>query len=161
MVLVRELCIGLFVMLVFLFCGQGFMRLFHLEQSALSVAGGLILMLIALRMIFPTPEKNLAEPVYEEPFIVPLAVPYLAGPSLLAMIVVMVSQNPDGIWLYLVGLIAAWTISSLILFFSDFLNRLVGEKVLTALERLMGMILVIIATQMTLEGIATFFGFRG
>lgn len=158
-VIVRELLIALGVMLLFLFGGRGFMRLFHIESSALTVAGGAILILIALRMIFPTPERNLREPVTEdEPFIVPLAVPYVAGPSLLAMEIVLVSGNPDALPSYLISLVVAWLVSALVLYFSDGLHRVLGEKALVAVERLMGMVLVIIATQMTLEGVAEFFG---
>lgn len=155
----RELVIALIVMLVFLFGGRAFMHIFNLQQASLSVGGGVILMLIALRMIFPTPESNLTEKVYDEPFIVPLAVPYLAGPSLLAMEIVLVSGNPSAIPYYLLALVLAWTLSAIILFFSDCLHRILGEKALVAVERLMGMVLVILAIQMTLAGIAEFFGF--
>ncbi len=118
LVIVRELLIALVVMLIFLFGGRGFMQLFDIEASALTVAGGVILMLIALRMIFPTPERSLREPSPEdEPFIVPLAVPYVAGPSLLAMEIVLVSQNPDAIWWYLLALVAAWIFSAIVLYF--------------------------------------------
>lgn len=158
-VIVRELLIAFVVMLVFLFGGRGFMELFDIEASALTVAGGVILMLIALRMIFPTPERSLREPSPEdEPFIVPLAVPYVAGPSLLAMEVVLVSQSPDDLWWYLLALVLAWAFSALVLYFSHGLNRILGQKALVAVERLMGMVLVILATQMTLQGIAEFFG---
>lgn len=157
-VIVRELLIALVVMLVFLFGGQGFMRLFQIDPAALTVAGGVILMLIALRMIFPTPERSLREPVTEdEPFIVPLAVPYVAGPSLLAMIIVLVSQNPEHLPWYLIALVTAWLLTSVVLYFSAALQRVLGDKTLMAVERLMGMVLVIIATQMTLEGIAQFY----
>lgn len=156
-VIVRELLIALAVMLIFLFGGRGFMRLFHLDQATLSVAGGVILLLIALRMIFPTPERSLRETVDDEPFIVPLAVPYVAGPSLLAIEVVLVSGNPDGLPWYLIALVIAWTITAIVLYFSQGLHRLLGTKTLVAVERLMGMVLVIIATQMMLEGIALFF----
>ncbi len=160
-VIVRELLIALVVMLVFLFGGRAFLDLFDIESSALTVGGGVILMLIALRMIFPTPERSLREPSPDdEPFIVPLAVPYFAGPSLLAMEVVVVSGNPAALTSYLVALILAWLVSAVVLYFSQGLHRVVGEKALVAVERLMGMVLVIIATQMTLSGIAEFFAVR-
>lgn len=157
-VIVRELLIALGFMLVFLFGGQRFMELFRIDSSALSVAGGVILLLIALRMIFPTPQYNLREPVrVDEPFIVPLAVPYLAGPSLLAMIIVLVSQDPGALPWYLISLVLAWFLTAVVLFFSNGLHRILGENTLVAVERLMGMVLVIIATQMMLTGIAEFF----
>lgn len=156
-VIIRELLIALVIMVLFLFGGQLFMRAFAIDQAALTVAGGIILMLIALRMIFPTAEKNLSEVVLGEPFIVPMAVPYVAGPSLLAIEVVLTSKNPDGLPYYLAALVLAWFISAVVLYFSHGLNRLIGEKVMVAVERLMGMVLVIIATQMTLSGIQEFF----
>lgn len=161
-VIVRELLIALLIMLLFLFGGQGFLQLLQVNTAALTVAGGVILMLIALRMIFPTPERPLGEPVTEdEPFIVPLAVPYVAGPSLLAMAIVMVTSNPDAWPAYLAALILAWLVTALVLYFSNGLNRILGEKTLVAVERLMGMVLVIIATQMTMEGVAVFFEIGG
>lgn len=156
-VVVRELLIALAVMLVFLFGGGLFMRLFNLDGSALSVAGGMILMLIALRMIFPTPERSLRERSDHEPFIVPLAVPYVAGPSLLAMLIVLVSSNPEALGSYLIAMVLAWLVSAVVLYFGGGLHRLLGEKALVAVERLMGMVLVIIATQMILDGLADFF----
>ena len=90
-VILRECLIALVVMVSFLFAGRGLLNLLHVDDAALKAAGGVILLLISIRMVFPTPEKNLAEPVtHDEPFIVPLAVPYVAGPSLLAIIVVFV-----------------------------------------------------------------------
>ncbi len=157
-VIVREQLIALAIMLAFLFGGQRFLQLFHISAPALSVGGGMILLLIALRMVFPTPDRSLKEPSPEdEPFIVPLAVPYLAGPSLLAMEIVMVSGNPDGLPSYLIALLASWLVSAIVLYFSEGLVRVVGAKALVAVERLMGMVLVIVATQMSLEGIAHFF----
>ncbi len=157
-VIVREQLIALAIMLAFLFGGQRFLQLFHISAPALSVGGGMILLLIALRMVFPTPDRSLKEPSPEdEPFIVPLAVPYLAGPSLLAMEIVMVSGNPDGLPSYLIALLASWFVSAIVLYFSEGLVGVVGAKALVAVERLMGMVLVIVATQMSLEGIAHFF----
>lgn len=157
-VIVREQLIALAIMLAFLFGGQRFLQLFHISAPALSVGGGMILLLIALRMVFPTPDRSLKEPSPEdEPFIVPLAVPYLAGPSLLAMEIVMVSGNPEGLPSYLIALLASWFVSAIVLYFSEGLVRVVGAKALVAVERLMGMVLVIVATQMSLEGIAHFF----
>lgn len=157
-VIMRELLIALAIMLLFLFGGQAFMKIFSIDPAALRVAGGVILILIALRMVFPTPERNLKESnLDEEPFIVPLAVPYVAGPSLLAMEVVFVSGHPGNLPYYLVALILSWLGTAVVLYFSHGLNRFLGPKTLTALERLMGMVLVIIATQMMLDGTAEFF----
>ncbi|EPH00275.1 MarC family membrane protein [Propionibacterium sp. oral taxon 192 str. F0372] len=159
-VLVRELLIALVLMLLFLVGGRGFMRLFHVEAPSLTVAGGVVLLLIALRMIFPTPERSLRERIDDEPFIVPLAVPYVAGPSLLAMEVVLVSGNPGAIGQYLIALLLSWAVSAVVLFFSASLHKVIGEKALTAVERLMGLVLVIISIQMMLSGVAEYFSLR-
>lgn len=157
-VILRECLIALALMVLFLFLGQGLLELLHIDRSALTAAGGVILLLIAIRMVFPTPERNLKESdLHEEPFIVPLAVPYVAGPSLLAVIVVLVSQSPtDWPW-FLGGLVFSWALTTIALYFSGFLQRVVGDRVLIAVERLMGMILVIVAVQMTFDGIKDFF----
>ncbi len=157
-VILRECLIALVVMVSFLFAGRGLLNLLHVDDAALKAAGGVILLLISIRMVFPTPERNLTEPVtHDEPFIVPLAVPYMAGPSLLAVIVVFVSQSPESLPWYLGGLVASWAISTVVLYFSGFLQRVVGERALVAVERLMGMILVLLAVQMMFEGTKAFF----
>ena len=157
-VILRELLIALVVMVAFLFAGQGLMHLLSIENSALEAAGGVILLLIAIRMVFPAPERNLREPhIDDEPFIVPLAVPYVAGPSLLAIEVVLISQNPDQWAVYLGALVLSWLATAVILYMSGFLRRVVGDKTLIAMERLMGMILVIIAIQMMFDGAKQFF----
>lgn len=157
-VILRECLIALGIMVIFLFLGKTMLDLLHIENGPLQTAGGVILMLIAIRMVFPTPERPLNEPMtHDEPFIVPLAVPYVAGPSLLAVEVVLVSQNPGQWPIFLGALIAAWLVTTIILYSSGFLRRVVGERALIAVERLMGMILVVLGTQMMFDGIDAFF----
>ncbi len=158
LVLVRELLIALAVMVIILFLGQKMMDLLHVTQPALAVAGGVILLLIAIRMVFPNPERPLAERTFEEPFIVPLAVPYVAGPSVLAIEMIFMQQQPQNWPLILAALLSAWAVSAGILLASNCLLRVLGERTLLAIERLMGMILVIIAVQMMLDGVANYFG---
>lgn len=158
-VILRELLIALAVMVIFLFGGRWLLELLAIDNAALKAAGGVILLLIAIRMVFPTPERNLSEPQHtdDEPFIVPLAVPYVAGPSLLAVEVVLISQNPDQWAVYLGALVLAWAVTAVILYLSGFLRRVVGDRTLVAIERLMGMLLVILAVQMMFEGSRDFF----
>lgn len=157
-VIIRESLIALGIILVFLFLGKGMLNVIHVTSEALTVAGGVILLLIAIRMIFPTEEKNLHENTVGEPLIVPLAVPYVAGPSLLATLILFVSSSPTSMLPFWLGAtVTAWLLSTLTLVSAGWLQRFVGERALTALERLMGMILVIISTQMVLSGIAAFF----
>ncbi|MCE1178332.1 MAG: NAAT family transporter [Micrococcales bacterium] len=157
-VIARELLIALAVMLVFLFVGQSLLSVLHVSPEALTAAGGVILLLIAIRMIFPAPDHSLEEPIIDEPFIVPLAVPYSAGPSLLATEILMMSQEPERWPVWLLAVVLAWLASSVILYFSGYLQRVLGERTLLAVERLMGMILVVVSMQMLLTGIKEFFG---
>lgn len=154
-VVLRELIIALAILILFLFLGQPLLGLLRISNEALTVAGGVILFLIALRMIFPTPEKNLQEDVQDEPFIVPLAIPYVAGPSALATVLLLMSQEPHRWVEWLLAVFLAWLASSVILFFASRLRQYLGQKGLVAIERLMGMVLITISVQMLLTGIGS------
>jgi membrane protein, MarC family len=157
-VVVRELFIALAVLIVFLFSGQYLLSLLNLSETALTTAGGLILMIIAIRMIFPSRDKSLREDVEGEPFIVPLAIPYVAGPSAMATSMLLMSREPERWMSWLFAVLLAWTASALIIYFASYLARFLSEKGLIAIERLMGMILITVAVQMLLTGIAEFVG---
>ncbi|NLX23158.1 MAG: hypothetical protein GXY55_16015 [Phycisphaerae bacterium] len=152
-VVARELCIALVIMLGFLAGGREVMRLLQISQDSLSIAGGLILFLIAVRMIFP-PEEGIFGPTLEgEPFIVPLAVPLVAGPSSLVTIMLLVSREPDRWPGWLLAILCAWLASAVILLSSGWLTRLIKARGLIALERLMGLILTAVAVEMFLNGV--------
>lgn len=155
-VVVRELLIALGVLVFFLFAGRQVLRLLHITDPALGVAGGVILFLIAIRMVFPAPERSLHERVEGEPFIVPLAIPYVAGPSALATEVLIMSREPERWPVWLLALLLAWAATSVILFFASGFRRHLGERGLIAMERLMGLVLVALAVQMLLNGIRDF-----
>jgi len=154
--IVRELVIALVVMVVFLFLGRPVLELLHVSPAALTAGGGFILLLIALRMIFPTSEHSLREEADEEPFVVPLAVPYTAGPGLLATELLFMTREPQRwpVWLGAVGL--AWLASAVILYYSSSLRTLLGDRGLTAVERLMGMLLVVVGVEMLMAGVAQY-----
>lgn len=157
-VIVRELLIALVVLVAFLLLGRGLLGLLRVSAEALTVAGGVILLLIALRMIFPTAEHNLREDVEDEPFIVPLAVPYTAGPSALATVLLLTSREP-GRWLdWLLALVLAWVVTSIVLYFAAGMSRFLGQRGLVAMERLMGMLLVTVAMEMLLSGLRQYMG---
>jgi len=155
-VVIRELIIALLILMVFLHSGQTLLNFLQIEQETVSIAGGIILFIIALRMIFPKPGgvMNLAEG--EEPFIVPLAVPMIAGPSTMAALILLANQEPQQMTQWSLALFVAWLASALILVMSNKFHRWLGEKGLRAVERLMGMILIMIAIQMFLNGVSSY-----
>lgn len=156
-VIVRELLIALLLLVIFLFAGQHLLSWFHITDPALTVSGGVILFLIAIRMVFPSHEKPLQEGIDDgEPFIVPLAVPYVVGPSAIATVMLMMTRNPERWPEWLMAVFLAWLASSLILFFATKLKRFLSQRVLIAIERLMGMLLITLAVQMLMTGIHQF-----
>jgi len=155
-VIIRELFIALFVMVVFLFGGQFILSVLQITESALTAAGGMVLLLIAIRMVFPRAGQTTQEDITGEPFIVPLAIPYVAGPSALASLLLIMNREPERWPEWLAALFAAWLASGLIIYSSTFLSRTLGRRGLIALERLMGMLLVAIAVQMLMSGIAQY-----
>jgi MarC family membrane protein len=157
LVLIRELILALLVLVAFLFLGNYILQFLQLSQHALSISGGVILFLISLRMVFPA-QRPAAMPdeVDGEPLLVPLAIPMVAGPSALAVVILMATREPDRILHWLVALLAAWFLSSAILFSATSLQKFLGRRGLIAMERLMGMLLVALAVQMLLNGIAAY-----
>jgi multiple antibiotic resistance protein len=151
-VIARELIIALVILLAFLFGGQWLMALLHLQEEALSISGGIVLFLIAIKMIFPPDIARHEEPV-AEPFIVPLATPLVAGPSVLATLLVLVRSQPEALAQWTLALVSAWAITSAVLLFAPALSRILKEKGSMAVERLMGMLLVMVAVQMFLNGL--------
>ena len=155
-VIVRELCIALAILVMFLFAGRYLLGLLHVSSAALTTGGGIVLLLIALRMIFPSHEHSLKEEVEGEPFVVPLAIPYTAGPSALATELLLMTSEPSRWPVWLGAVTLAWLASAVILYFAGNLRKVLGERGLTALERLMGMLLVIVAVEMLMSGIAEY-----
>jgi multiple antibiotic resistance protein len=155
-VIVRELLIALVALLLFLFLGGPAVKLLGLSEHALGIGGGVILMLIALRMVFPSPEHPLEEEVDAEPFIVPLAIPYVAGPSSLATVLLLMSREPSRWPEWVLAVLLAWGACVPIMLACGPLKKLLGQRGLTAIERLMGLVLVTIAVEMLMTGAAQF-----
>ncbi len=157
LIVAREWLFALIILLAFLFAGTTILDFLGLSQPSLSIAGGVLLFIIALRMIFPRPATEEADS-NEDPFIVPLAMPMVAGPSAIAILLLLSSSQPERIWEWCVALVLAWASTTVLLTTSPFLLRILGARGLRALERLMGMLLVLLATQMLLNGVAAFVG---
>ena len=155
-IVARELILALVILFVFLFTGNAILGFLGLSQSSLSIAGGVLLFLISLRMIFPKTTSRDEIEGAEDPFLVPLAIPMIAGPSTIAILLLLSSSQPERIGEWSVSLLLAWLGTTVLLVASPFLMRVLGNRGARALERLMGMILVILATQMLLNGIRDF-----
>ncbi|MFB9068528.1 YhgN family NAAT transporter [Pseudofulvimonas gallinarii] len=155
-VLARELLIALAILFVVLFAGQWVLAGLHLRQESISIAGGIVLFLIGVKMIFPTAEGLFGEIPDGEPLIVPMAVPLIAGPSTMAALLLLANQNPERTADWSLALVIAWVGTAAILFSATWLYRLLGARALSALERLMGMLLVALSVQMVLDGVAVY-----
>ncbi len=155
-VVARELLFALFILLGFLFAGNTLLNFLDLKQPSLSISGGILLFIIALRMIFPSARTAEDNTDIEDTFIVPLAVPLIAGPSTIAVLLLLSSTKPEQLIEWSIALFLAWLGTTILLVASPFLLRVIGSRGSRALERLMGMILVFLAIQMLLNGIQSF-----
>lgn len=154
-ILVRELLIALAILLGFLLVGKHILGFLGLSIHTLSISGGIVLFLIALGMVFPT-RSMLGENDGDEPFIVPLAVPLMAGPSSIALLLLTTSKHSESM-LSIAGAVAgAWLVSSIIIYLSPRLLAVIGHRGARALERLMGLLLILVAVQMFLDGVSTY-----
>jgi len=154
-IIVREMLIGLSILVTFLFFGEQFLSLFHLETQSITIAGGIIFFVISLKMIFPDPNGGdmFATKKGDEPLVVPIAIPMIAGPAALATLLVLAKTNADHSGELFISLLLAWGFSAIVLLCSPKLYKLLKVKGLTALERLMGMLLLILSVQMFVDGI--------
>jgi multiple antibiotic resistance protein len=155
-VLLREIVIAYLVLLAFLFAGKYFLLMLGLSRETISISGGIVLFLIAIRMIFPADTASSADPSEGEPFVVPLAIPLFAGPSAFAALLLMERSSPYDVRPLLLAMTVAWALSGAILLASSFFYRLLRERGLIAMERLMGMVLVMLAVQMFMNGVKAF-----
>lgn len=157
-ILVRELLIAYVVLLVFLLLGGQILEVLNLDQETISIAGGIVLFLIALRMIFPSPGGLIGDTPEGEPFVVPLAIPLIAGPSTLAALLLLQRSGPGATWDLLLAVSLAWVLTAAILLAAPFFYRILRQRGLIAMERLMGMLLVMISVQMLMNGVRKFIG---
>ncbi len=154
-VLLRELGIALLIMVAFLFLGKWFLHAFGIHEYSLSMAGGIILFIISIKLVFGGEEDPKSDPKEDEPFVVPLAIPLVAGPAALSMVMITAAQQSNKL-MTLGAVIVASLINSLILLASFPLSNLLGKRGLIAIERLTGMILVLMSVDMVMGGISSF-----
>lgn len=158
LIIIRESIFGLGILLLFFFFGDGFLSIFHLETASVTIAGGIIFFVIALKMIFPGEKGNVSLFGVEDPFMVPIAIPLIAGPSALATIMIMTKSYSDHFWSLFASVLLAWIMSTFILYLSPVLYKILKEKGLSALEKLMGMLLLMLAVQMFVDGVRALLG---
>jgi len=155
-VILRECAIAFAVLLAFVFFGAAILGVLGLSDPSLTIAGGVILFLIALRMIFRRPEGIFGDTVGSEPFIVPLAIPSIAGPAAIATVMLLASRAPQRLLEWCAAVSVAMLVTAALLVSAERFAKLAGEQGLLAFERLMGLILTAIAVEMLLRGIETF-----
>ena len=151
-VILREVSIAFGLLLTFMFIGDAFLRVMGLSGLSLQIAGGVVMFLIALRMIFP-PLPAAGAMLAGEPLIVPLAIPALAGPSALATVMLLVSQAPERRLEWVAALSVTMAVCAVVLVLAERIQRLVGDRVVVAFERLMGLILVAVSVEMLIRGV--------
>lgn len=156
-VALREVGIAFAVLFVFMFVGEGFLRVMRLSERSLEVAGGVILLMVAIRMIFGGGGGAYGVQEGKEPLIFPLAVPLLAGPSAMATVLLLASRQPDRMGAWIGALACAMAVSLLVLLLCNQIRRWVGDSVVSATEKLMGLVLTAIAVEMILAGLKRYF----
>lgn len=152
-VIIRELIIALGVLVLFLFLGHPLLALLGISESSLGISGGIILFLIAIKMIFGSMQEAFEGDPDGEPLIVPLAIPAVAGPSAIATVTLIMAREPSSWFVWLLAVLIAWLLSGIILLLAGHLNRFIGERGLLAVQRLMGLILTAISVEMIVDGL--------
>ena len=156
-IIARELIIALGILMIFLFAGKPVLTFLQLGEEAVTISGGIILLIIGIRLIFPPDSGVMGEQPDGEPFLVPIAIPMIAGPSVMAMLILMTQSQPGRTIHWLIALLIAWFLSAIILVAAPFLLRILKHRGLAAMERLMGMILLMMAVQMLINGFKDLF----
>ena len=155
-VVVRECAIAFIVLLLFMFFGRHFLAAMQLSEVALRIGGSVILFLIAMRMVFPQPHGSGEGELQGEPFIVPLAIPALAGPSALATVLLFSRETMGEVMIHVAALAAVAIVWLAVFLGAERLQKALGPQVMTAFERLMGLILTAMSVEMLLGGIREF-----
>lgn len=156
-VILRECAIAFALLMAFMLGGHKFLEVMRLSETSLSIAGGVILFMIAIRMVFPGREGNgLGEAPEGEPLIVPLAIPFIAGPSALATVMLLATREPGKLAMWALAITVTMLFVTVVLVLGERLQRLLGDRVMQAIERLMGLILTAMAVEMLLGGIRAF-----
>jgi MarC family membrane protein len=155
-IILREMLIALLIILIFAFLGQNFLNFLHISPYTIYISGGIILFLMAIKMVFSSSSLDQGpERLITEPFVVPLAIPLIAGPAVLTSVMLYAQQ--ENVYLVLFSSTIAWFLSLIMLLSATYISKKIGQKGIIALERLMGLVLVLLSVEMFLEGLKIFF----
>ena len=154
-IILREMVIALAIMLGFNYLGEYMFNFLDISETTVRITSGVILFLIAIKILFTAPDSVRANLPKGEPFVFPLAVPLIAGPALLATIMLFAHLEPIQS-VMLIAILIAWLIAVFILLFATPIKKILGNNGLLACERLIGMVLVLLSVQRLLEGILLF-----
>ncbi|HHD74478.1 MAG TPA: NAAT family transporter [Nitratifractor sp.] len=154
-IIIREMLIGLAILLFFLFLGDRFLSIFGLETQAITISGGIIFFVIALKMIFPDPKGHslFTSEGEDDPLVVPIAIPMVSGPGAIATVMVIAKSHPNHLSGVFLSVLIAWALVAAVLLASPLFYRLLQKRGLTAMERLMGMLLLMMAVEMFINGV--------
>jgi multiple antibiotic resistance protein len=155
---IRETAVAFFLLAIFAWLGQSILLRFGIAQASLHVAGGIVLFIISLRMIFPGRKDPLDEGYQEDPWFVPIAVPAIAGPAAITTVILLKTQSNVTLFEVLGALAFVFVVSLLIFVFGRRVAEWLKPTGMKALERLAGMFLCLLAVNMTLFGIKLYFG---
>jgi MarC family membrane protein len=156
-IVARECLIAFGALLLFMLVGKTFLNLIHLSERSLEVAGGVILFMVAIRMVFPGPSGMFGDLGEKEPFIFPLAIPLIAGPSAMATVLLLASRQPGRVIEWGAALTCAMLVTAAVLLSANRLHLALGDSVISGIEKLMGLILTAIAVEMILAGVHRYF----
>ena len=156
MAIIREIFFALIVLLLFLFFGKHILFYLNISTPALSIAGGIVLFIVAIRMIFPHQYGSMHNSTDADPWVVPLAIPLVAGPSSIAYIMTVAAREPDRILDWVLATVIACVLCGAVIYAVDFFRPWIKDRALTLMERIMGMILVIISVQMLMNGVTEY-----
>jgi multiple antibiotic resistance protein len=159
-VIIREMIIAYIIIIIFNFVGGPLLEFLQIQEHAVSIAGGVVLFILGLRMVFPTGHEEEDLKKLQEPFIVPLAVPVIAGPAVLATVMLFARQEISDL-VMISAITMAWIGSLIVLLISPLVTKKLGDKGIIAIERLMGLVLLLMAVQMSMSGIKAFFNIQG
>jgi MarC family membrane protein len=156
-VIVRECAVAFAVLLLFMLFGRQMLSLLRLSEETLRIAGGVILFLIALNMIFPGTGAAVGQDgVADEPFIVPIAIPLISGPSAMVTVMLIAGSNPHRILEWVFALAITIAVTFLVFLASNKIKEILGDQAISAIEKLMGLVLTAMSIEMLLGGVASY-----